>query len=163
MGQSGVQTTPRFRSAGTQAGCAPCSSPGAVPDAGRLLGNCSGFFLSCLARCPTWHRSHSHYVTSWIVFRFKNSLKLERFGHGGSAVGKEKPLFPTHWVFWRPCAGKEPRWMSKELYPGCARVKPAGKNNWFFIKLSSLSALTCFNILWELTARSDTDAAERPP
>lgn len=126
----------------------PHAAPLGCSQCWQCFGGLSCLFLSCLSRCPVWHCSHNHYVIGWTAFGIKNSFKLEWFDHDGSAGGKGKAPVSTHWIFWRPCAGKQPRCVSEELYLGSTWVKPAGKNNYFFIKLSSIPAPTCFSTLW---------------
>lgn len=132
----------------TQPGCALCSSPGAVPHAGRVSEDCLGFFLAVSPGAPCGIAPTIIMSSAGLPSDLKIVWNWSGLAMMGQLVGKEKPPFPTHWVFWRPCAGKKPKYMSEELYPGCTWVNPAGKNNCFFIKLSSTPAPTCFNILW---------------
>lgn len=132
----------------TQSQGVPLAAALGCSHAGSVLGDCPGFFsaVSAGALCgiaPTIIMS-----SSGLPLELKIASNCSGWAMMGQLVGKEKPLFSTHWIFWRPCAGKQPRCVSEELYFGSTWVKPAGKNNYFFIKLSSIPLPTCFSTLW---------------
>lgn len=142
-GQSRLQAV----GAHTQPGCALCSCPGVFP-CWQGFGGCPGFFSAVPAGALCGIAPTIMMSSSGLPLELKIASNWSAWAMMGQLVGKEKPLFSTHWVFWRPCAGKQPGCVSEDLYFGSTWVKPAGKNNYFFIKLSSIPVPTCFSTLW---------------
>lgn len=129
----------------------------------QCFGGLSWLFLSCLSRCPVWHFSHNDYAITSVAFGIKISFKLEWLGRDGSAGGKGKAPVLHPLDIWRPCAGKQPRCVSEELYLGSTWVNPAEKKQLLFNKTFFHPSTNMFQHSGELTAMSDIDAAERPP
>lgn len=137
--------------------------PQGVPSAGSALGDCPGFFSAVSAGALCGISPIIIMLSSELPLELKLASNWSGWAVMGQLVGKEKPLFSTLWIFWRPCAGKQPRCVSEELYFGSTWVKPAEKNQLHFHKTFLHPSTNMFQHSGELTAMSDTDAAERPP
>lgn len=89
----------------TQQDVLPAAARG-VPSAGSVLGDCPGFSSAVSAGVLCGIAPTTMMSSSGLPLELKIASNWSGWAVMGQLVGKEKPPFPTHWIFWRPCAGK---------------------------------------------------------